>query len=167
MPEPSLTVDGVAVTYPSGEPQPAPTDLTSVLRDVIASVEEADYLAVLAFVPDDETYTRALQKALDRVSRKTGRAVALGIGPRYLHSTGQLHKGGPNKGVFVVVSAQPSASVPVPGEDYALADLVKAQADGDMMTLAAHDRRVVGLRLPDARGASLKTLADAFSQAVT
>jgi glucose-6-phosphate isomerase len=167
VPEPSFTVDGVTVTYPAGEPQSAPADLTSVLRDVVASVEKSSYLAVLAFVFGDETHTRALQKALDKVSRKTGRAVALGIGPRYLHSTGQLHKGGPNTGVFVVVSAQPSGSVPVPGKEYTLADLIRAQADGDMLTLAAHDRRVVGLRLPDARGATMKMLADAFSRAVT
>ncbi len=166
VPEPSFTVDGVEVTYPSGEAPSAPADLASVLRDVVSWLGEKDYLALLVFVPGDDTYTRALRKAVGRVSRKIGRPVVLGVGPRYLHSTGQLHKGGPNRGVFVVVSARGSEPIPVPGEDYTLEDLVKAQADGDMLTLAAHDRRVVGLTLPDARVSSLGKLAEAFSQAI-
>jgi hypothetical protein len=164
-PKPSFSVDGVEVIYPAGQPPSHASDLPSLLRDVISSVGEGDYLAVLVFVPGDESFTLALARAMDTVSRRTRRAAVLSVGPRYLHSTGQLHKGGPNSGVFLVVSVHPPREIPVPGKDYGLADLIAAQAAGDMLTLAASGRRVVGLRLPDARVATLKELAEAFERA--
>jgi glucose-6-phosphate isomerase len=165
VPRPSFSVDGVEVTYPAGPPPSQASDLPSLLRDVISSVGEGDYLAVLVFVPGDESFTLALARATDTVSRRTGRTAVLSAGPRYLHSTGQLHKGGPNSGVFLVVSVHPPREIPVPGKDYSLADLIAAQAAGDMLALAASGRRVVGLQLPDARVATLKELGEALERA--
>ena len=68
-------------------------------------------------------------------------ATTLGLGPRFLHSTGQLHKGGPPTGVFVQVVTDTGTDVPIPGEDYGFGTLIRAQADGDMVTLADRKRR--------------------------
>ena len=72
------------------------------------------------------------------------------LGPRYLHSTGQLHKGGPDEGVFLMVTAQASEDIAIPGQPFDMAALWRAQAAGDLATLAAHGRRVVRLDLPGA-----------------
>ena len=82
----------------------------------------------------------------------------LEIGPRYLHSTGQLHKGGPNKGVFLIISADELKDIPLPAEADSLGHLAKAQAVGDFRTLADRDRRVVHIHLPDNSGVTLRAL---------
>jgi len=72
----------------------------------------------------------------------------LGFGPRYLHSTGQLHKGGPNTGVFLIITAGPSEDLPVPGEPYSFGVLEMAQALGDFESLERTGRRAVHVHLP-------------------
>ena len=72
-----------------------------------------------------------------------------GSGPRFLHSTGQLHKGGPNRGVFVQVVGDAGADVPIPGEDYGFAALEQAQADGDLLTLHERKRRAGRVRIDE------------------
>ena len=74
-------------------------------------------------------------------------ATTVGFGPRFLHSTGQLHKGGPNTGLFVQVVDEPSEDVEIPGQDYSFATLIKAQAAGDLLALRDRDRRVVRVSL--------------------
>jgi hypothetical protein len=91
--------------------------------------------------------------------------VTLELGPRYLHSTGQLHKGGPDTGVFVVVTTRDAADVPVPGKPYTLRTLFRAQADGDIATLTAAGRRVLHVDLPDSSAQSIEALAHALLDA--
>ena len=79
---------------------------------------------------------------------KTGCATTLGYGPRYLHSTGQLHKGGPNKGVFFIVTADRRPTSPIPGEPYSFGVLELAQALGDFESLDRAGRRALHLHLP-------------------
>ena len=79
--------------------------------------------------------------------RRIGLAVTHGVGPRYLHSTGQFHKGGPNTGIFVLLTAQDASATPVPGTDYTFSVLKQAQALGDFDALVAGDREVVHYHL--------------------
>jgi len=97
------------------------------------------------------------------VSAESGAAVCLEVGPRYLHSTGQLHKGGPDSGVFILVTTQDGTDVSVPGQQWSLRELHSAQAEGDLVTLAAHGRRVLRLDLPDASARSIELLAAALA----
>src|SRR5690606_13009214 len=99
------------------------------------------------------------------VSHATGHAVCLELGPRYLHSTGQLHKGGPNTGVFILVTARDRIDVEVPGKPFGLSALHRAQAEGDLVTLARPGRRVLRLDLPSTDPAMLAALADEFTAA--
>ena len=80
---------------------------------------------------------------------RLGVATTFGLGPRFLHSTGQLHKGGPNRGVFVQVVGDAGADVPIPGEDYGFAALEQAQADGDLLTLHERKRRAGRVRIDE------------------
>ena len=83
-----------------------------------------------------------------------------GYGPRYLHSTGQLHKGGPNTGVFLIVTAPAPADLPIPDAPYSFGVLEMAQALGDFQSLDAAGRRVLHAHLPDRSAATLKKLVD-------
>jgi glucose-6-phosphate isomerase len=83
----------------------------------------------------------------------------LEIGPRYLHSTGQLHKGGPNEGVFLLLSANEPSDLLVPGEDFTLGAMERAQAQGDMHVLSERGRRALHLHLRDNNGATLSELS--------
>jgi hypothetical protein len=109
---------------------------------LLDSVRPADYVALQAFVaPSDATWER-LQRARAEIGRRTRAATTLGYGPRYLHSTGQLHKGGPRTGVFVQIVEEPKEDVAIPGEPYSFGDLIRAQADGDLVALREAGARV-------------------------
>ena len=86
----------------------------------------------------------------------THKAVTLGFGPRYLHSTGQLHKGGGNNGVYVFITTQHAQELPIPGEKYGFKALEWAQAIGDLEALEAKGRRVLHLELDDLSSESLE-----------
>ena len=85
-----------------------------------------------------------------------------GYGPRYLHSTGQLHKGGPNTGVFVLISAAPDDDVPIPGESFSFGTLEFAQALGDFASLDATGRRALHVHLPRPDARLIRGVADAL-----
>ena len=85
-----------------------------------------------------------------------------GYGPRYLHSTGQLHKGGPNTGVFVLVSATPRVDLPIPGEPFSFGVLERAQALGDFTSLDATGRRAIHVQLPAPRPDLVRALAQSL-----
>ncbi len=108
-----------------------------------------DYLALLAYLPpDDDRFAAVLQSFRSEVGRRSRCATMLGYGPRYLHSTGQLHKGGPNSGVFVIVTADPQADLDIPGEPYSFAVLETAQALSDFQSLDRAARRTLYVHLP-------------------
>jgi hypothetical protein len=98
--------------------------------------------------PDDAAWAQSLGNARALLARASAVATTCGYGPRYLHSTGQLHKGGPNTGVFVVIVAEPGADLPVPGQQFSFGVLEAAQALGDFESLDASGRRAVYVRLP-------------------
>jgi len=111
-------------------------------------VRQGDYFGLLAYLGPDQEIAADLQKFRRAVRDRTGVATMFGYGPRYLHSTGQLHKGGPNTGVFLLISATPREDVPIPGEPFSFGVLEHAQALGDFASLDATGRRALHVHLP-------------------
>jgi hypothetical protein len=121
-----------------------------------------DYIALLAYTGPDLDLARAFQTLRTRLRDLTGAATMFGYGPRYLHSTGQLHKGGPNSGVFLLVTATPAADVPIPGEAFSFGTLEQAQALGDFASLEATGRRALNIHLPSPDAGLIDHVADAL-----
>ncbi len=117
------------------------------LEELLAQAEPGDYVAVLAFV--DPEREAELEPLVERARAETGCVVTHGLGPRYLHSTGQLHKGGPNTGLFVQVVDDPGEEVSIPGRKFGFRRLIQAQAAGDFSSLEERGRRIVRVRLED------------------
>jgi transaldolase/glucose-6-phosphate isomerase len=106
-----------------------------------------NYVAINAYLPRNATNTKALTELRLAVREKTGCATTLGFGPRFLHSTGQLHKGGPDSGLFLEITADPVLDVDIPGQKMSFGTLERCQALGDYEALAARDRRILRLHL--------------------
>jgi transaldolase/glucose-6-phosphate isomerase len=124
-------------------PGPVPAGDVDELLD---GARDGDYVAVQAFIdPERES---ELSPLLARV-RERGLPLAVGLGPRYLHSTGQLHKGGPDTVIAVQVVDDPGEELPIPGREFGFRRLIEAQAEGDFQALKARGRRVCRLRLED------------------
>ncbi|HSE32895.1 MAG TPA: hypothetical protein VLA93_15080 [Pyrinomonadaceae bacterium] len=119
--------------------------VASVLGSHIEKIKPGDYIAVLAYVEETAETEKLLQQLQKVLRDKTRCAATTGYGPRYLHSTGQLHKGGPNSGVFLEITANDETDFPIPGEDYSFSVLKQAQAFGDFRALARKGRRVLGV----------------------
>jgi glucose-6-phosphate isomerase len=117
-----------------------------------------DYVAWLAYLPRTGAIDAELQAMRRAVRDRMGMATTIGYGPRYLHSTGQIHKGGPNTGVFLMITADDAAELPIPGEPYGFARLKQAQALGDFVSLARRERRVVRCHLAGDALAGLRAL---------
>jgi glucose-6-phosphate isomerase len=143
--EPAL-VDGDVAVYGDLAALGSPDDLGGVLAGLLAQVPENGYLAVMAYLNRHEESTAAgLRPRLAR--RIGGRATTFGWAPRFLHSTGQFHKGGPQVGVFLQITGAVERDVPVPGRPYTFGRLQMAQALGDLGALAERRRPVVRLHL--------------------
>ena len=127
---------------------------------VLSLLKPGDYFALLAYVGPDPLLAAELQRFRDAVRDRARVATMFGYGPRYLHSTGQLHKGGPASGVFVLISATPAEDVAIPGESFSFGTLEQAQATGDFASLDAAGRRAVHAHLPSQDPALIRTLAD-------
>jgi hypothetical protein len=123
----------------------SPPDDAAAARRWLDGVKPGDYAAVMAYLaPSSATDSRltAVQHAL---GARLGVAVTVGYGPRFLHSTGQLHKGGPQVGHFLQIVDRPADDVPIPGESYGFGRLIAAQAEGDLQALRARGRPAVRL----------------------
>jgi transaldolase / glucose-6-phosphate isomerase len=121
-------------------------DMVGSAEELLAGARERDYVAVQAFVDPDREHELA---ALVEQARGTGCVVTVGLGPRYLHSTGQLHKGGPNTVLCLQVIDDTGEEVPVPGRAFGFGRLIQAQAAGDLESLRERGRRVARVRLEE------------------
>lgn len=121
--------------------------LAQALKGWLGQAKKGDYIALQAYLPPSEETTESLQGIRFELLKLTRLATTLGYGPRFLHSTGQLHKGGPNNGLFLQIVDEPSIDLPVPETDYSFADLIKAQAVGDYRALKQRGRRVLRVNL--------------------
>jgi glucose-6-phosphate isomerase len=108
------------------------------LGALLAGVEPPRYVAIMGYLPYSEETDAAVARYRERLVREHHVATTFGYGPRFLHSTGQLHKGGPSTGAFIQIVHEPSTDFEVPGERFTFATLFRAQADGDLQTLRAH-----------------------------
>ena len=116
------------------------------LEELLAEAQEGDYVAIQAFV--DPAREGELAPLVER-ARATGCVVTVGLGPRYLHSTGQLHKGGPPTGRFVQVVDDPGDELAIPGRPFGFRRLIQAQAEGDLAALRQRGRPIVRVTLDD------------------
>jgi transaldolase / glucose-6-phosphate isomerase len=114
------------------------------LDELLAGAEPPSYVAIQAFI--DPVRERELEPLISR-ARATGCVVTHGLGPRYLHSTGQLHKGGPPTGLFVQVVDDTGEEIPIPGQDFGFGRLIRAQAEGDFRSLRDLGRQIVRIRI--------------------
>src|SRR5207244_6510563 len=139
-----------------GGAQPA-ASLSTMSPDALRrAARPGDYLAILAYLPPRPDVTARLEQLRAIWGRALGCVTTLGFGPRYLHSTGQLHKGGPNTGLFLVVTTDDAEDAEIPETGFTFGRLERAQARGDMRALLARGRRVAHVHL--ARPADLGRL---------
>lgn len=136
--------------------------LNTLAQDLYSLLESNDYVAILPYVYPSEDVEKALLALRDKIMARTKRAVLFGFGPRYLHSTGQLHKGDGNNGVFLILSAEPANDIKIPGQRYTFGQLCNAQALGDFQALQAKGRRVIKLHLTQPLLESIKKISDLF-----
>ncbi len=156
---PDRTVNGVALTLSSAARAALPAD---GVEAVLTLLRPGDYFALLAYLGPDPALAAALQTLRREVRDRARVATMFGYGPRYLHSTGQLHKGGPDSGVFVLISATPGEDIAIPGEPFTFGTLEQAQAIGDFASLDAAGRRAIHVHLPSQDPALIRSLADAM-----
>ena len=142
------------------------TTIREALKDLFASAEPGDFFAVNAYLPFTGSGRReALEAIRYTVAVHSGMASCLEIGPRFQHSTGQLQKGGPSTGVFLIISAEEPEDVEVTGEPAdSLGALAEAQATGDALTLAERGRRCLHLHLPTNSAVVLRHLANTIDE---
>ncbi|HSO00952.1 MAG TPA: hypothetical protein VLS46_00380 [Gaiellaceae bacterium] len=142
-PDVQAAKDKTSEVLAAGEPDVSPR---GSLEELVAQARAGDYVCIQAFV--DPAREAELEPLAAR-ARETGCVVTHGLGPRYLHSTGQLHKGGPDTGLFVQVVDETGEEVPIPGRDFGFGTLIRAQAAGDLAALEERGRRAIRLRLED------------------
>lgn len=136
--------------------------LETLAQDVYSLLESNDYVALLPYVYPSEEVENALLALRDKIMARTKRAVLFGYGPRYLHSTGQLHKGDGNNGVFLILSADPATDIQIPGQHYTFGQLCNAQALGDFQALQAKGRRVIKIHLTQPLLESINKISGLF-----
>ena len=136
--------------------------LKSYLKAHIDRIGEGDYFALLAYIEMNQAHEDALQKMRVAVRDKTKAATCVGFGPRFLHSTGQAYKGGPNTGVFLQITCTDKVDVPVPGQKFTFGVVKAAQARGDFQVLVERKRRALRVHLADVES-GLKTLQAALT----
>lgn len=150
---PDSDVKGRAGNKPAG-------DIVSAWKDMWHSLKDGDYVSVLAFLPSTPELNEKLRDLAGQIRLMTKKAVTVGLGPRYLHSTGQLHKGGADNGVFLVLTApaKNNFDLPIPDVVYSFKQLESAQALGDFNALESKGRRVFYLQLKDTSVRSFDSL---------
>ena len=145
----------------------APTDsLTGFLRAHLDELRAGDYFAALAFLPMFPEHEAAIQVLRHRVRDRKHVATCLGFGPRFLHSTGQDYKGGPNTGVFLQITAKQAEDEDIPGQKYSFGVVIDAQAAGDLAVLEARGRRALRVHLGADVSAGLNALNAAVAAAL-
>ncbi len=153
--QPAFVVDGIEVRGTPGLLDDV-TDLAGAVAALLGGIDPTrGYLAVMAYL--DRSADASLAGVRDPLARRTQRPTTFGWGPRFLHSTGQYHKGGPATGGYLQVTGAPQTDLAVPGQPFTFGELITAQAAGDAQVLADHDRPVLRLHLTD-RAAGIQRL---------
>jgi transaldolase / glucose-6-phosphate isomerase len=119
------------------------------IDELLAQARDGDYVCVQAFIEPSDENDRRIADLVRKLRRHSGLVVTHGYGPRYLHSTGQLHKGGPNTGLFLQIVDDPGDEIPIPGRPFGFRRLIRAQAAGDYASLQERGRRVARIELEE------------------
>ncbi len=135
-----------------------------VLQTHLASAERGDYFAFLNYVEEKPAMDEAMLSMRKNLRDRTHCATTSGYGPRFLHSTGQLHKGGPDTGIFIQITAPDEVDLAIPGEPYSFSVLKQAQALGDFEALSSRGRRAVRVDLGTNAEAGMRTLAELITK---
>lgn len=140
------------------------TSVATAISEHLSGVRSGDYVALLAYLQETPAHDELLRDIGDRIRASYRVAVTFGYGPRYLHSTGQLHKGGANNGVFILLTDEDTTDVEIPNEPYSFGILKQAQSLGDFASLAAHERRAIRVHLGRETRSGLLNLLDIVKQ---
>ncbi|MGH7022904.1 MAG: hypothetical protein ACREEB_04835, partial [Caulobacteraceae bacterium] len=165
--KPLFAEDGVAVYADGADLKPAEQDLEAFLEAHFARAGEGDYVGLLAWIERNAAHTAALEAMRARIRDKLKTATVLGFGPRFLHSTGQAYKGGPNSGVFLEITSSPAHDLSIPGRKITFGQVEQAQALGDMAVLGERGRRVLRVDLGQDVDGGLKRLGEAVERALS
>ncbi|HKJ32856.1 MAG TPA: bifunctional transaldolase/phosoglucose isomerase [Balneolales bacterium] len=157
--QPSVTDEPLSF-YTSGNPD----DSKSAIMNLLNTVESGDYLSIQAYLTENEKTDQNLQQIRNQLQEKLKIATTVGYGPRFLHSTGQFHKGGPNTGIFIQLTSEDTIDCNLPGRSYSFGIFKKAQALGDLEALRKHDRRVISIDLGKSVDEGLKKLNSLISE---
>jgi transaldolase/glucose-6-phosphate isomerase len=141
------------------------TSLTSLLAAYIGFARSGDYIALMAYLHPTPAYDEQIQNIRRRLRHVTHLAVTVGYGPRFLHSTGQLHKGGPAKGHFLQITVDDPHDLPIPGFDFSFGTLKQAQAGGDQQALMSRERPFIRLHIKGDIMRGLSKITDAIRAA--
>lgn len=147
VPEPANFVDGAVEIRADGALLGDATTLGEALEALVASLGRRGYLSVQAYL--DRTGQAPLAEVRDTLASLTGRPVTFGWGPRFLHSTGQFHKGGPAVGAYLQITGNANGDLAIPGMPFSFDELITAQAAGDAQVLGDHGRPVLRLHFTD------------------
>jgi transaldolase/glucose-6-phosphate isomerase len=167
--QPVLVTDGT-LTVHADETTIAALPSSSVLealRGHLARAGAGDYIALLNYIEETPENESLIQQMRTHLRDTTRCATTTGYGPRFLHSTGQLHKGGPATGVFIQVTAPDRTDLPIPNQPYTFSILKQAQALGDFRSLSSRGRRAIRVDLGADTTAGLRRLADLIAEAVS
>jgi glucose-6-phosphate isomerase len=160
-PEPADGVDGAVEIRATPGLLDGASTVDAAVDALLAALPSRGYLAVMAYL--DRFGESRLAEVRDQLSRSGGRPVTFGWGPRFLHSTGQFHKGGPPIGVYLQITGVSPEDLPIPGHPFSFGELISAQAAGDAKVLADHGRPVLRLHLTD-RAAGLRQVIASLSR---
>ncbi len=166
-PAPAVVGDAMEISFLSGSADLSAREAAEALGAVFAQVREHDYVAFCAYIERSDRNIELLDEMRLKVRDARKCATTVGFGPRFLHSTGQEHKGGPGTGVFVQITADPPFDLPIPGMKVGFRTLIAAQALGDLQSLDKRRRRGVRVHLKGEVGKGLAALATALDDALT
>jgi transaldolase/glucose-6-phosphate isomerase len=163
-----LVSDGMLTLYTDEAEQRhlPPSSVAEALREHLAKVKAGDYIAMLDYIEETPDHDALIQEIRTALRDATRSATTTGYGPRFLHSTGQLHKGGADNGVFLQVTAQDKTDLPIPGHSYTFSILKQAQARGDFRSLSTRGRRAIRVDLGSDSVAGLRRLRDYIGEVV-
>jgi glucose-6-phosphate isomerase len=146
--DPAATDGAVEIRAMGGDWLGSASTVSDAVDALLGQLDpEHGYVAVMAYL--DRLGDADLASVRARIAERTGRPTTFGWGPRFLHSTGQFHKGGPPVGVYVQITTAPGRDLPIPGRGFSFGDFIASQAGGDAQVLADHDRPVLRLHLTD------------------
>jgi len=144
-----------------------PRAMTDYLAAFLGQARPGDYVALLAYLEPSSEHKTLVESLRLRLRDALRLATTVGFGPRYLHSTGQLHKGGAANGLFIQITAEDAEDLPVPGEPYSFSVLKQAQALGDLQSLQSKNRRVARFHLGKSVENGLRRLSSAVDAALS